>query len=598
MRHALTSSALLILLAAAAGPAAAQPSQPAGAPRPGTVVAPGTTFTPVPEGQATAPPRDTGARPAPVGTARIRGRITDQDTGQGLRRAIVSVSLRPAATPSSPLTATTDDQGRYEVRDVPAGEFGVLVRKSGYAMRGYGQRRAAEPPRFQRIAEGQTLEGIDVALQRGGVVTGRVVDEAGEPVLDGYVQVLQLRWLRGQRRAQPVSGSPTNDLGAYRIFGLTPGEYLVSAAPRGYAAELDGRTEYATIYYPGTAELAQARPLTVSASQETIADFTLAPVPVVRASGIVLDAAGKPAAVGRVMAVPRGDDTPSSFTLQRNAAIKPDGTFSVPGLTPGAWRLSTSTGFGFGPVGGTDVLAAQLDITVGDQPVEGLVLALSRGGTLRGRIVAQGGPPPDMSAFSVMARPIDVEGVILPSGPGRVNADGTFEVAGLFGRRLPMFVSGSPQSMMMGSAPAGWHLEAVLVGGRDVQDVGIEVAPGRVATADIVITREGTEMSGTVTTSKGAPVADCVVVALAEDREKWFVPSGRFFRVTRGGADGRFDLKRLPPGDYRVVALPVDRFDGEAVGDPRELERLHGIGTPVTLADREKKTLTLRLAEP
>ena len=125
-----------------------------------------------------------GQRDAKTGTARIRGRIVAADTGAPVRRAQVRITGSDLALK----TSLTDGEGRYEFRDLP----------------------------------------------RGSVIAGRIVDEFGEPIADASVTAMRSAWSNGKRRLQPAGrAAQTNDLGQYRIFGLAPGDYYVSATFRG-----------------------------------------------------------------------------------------------------------------------------------------------------------------------------------------------------------------------------------------------------------------------------------------------------------------------------------------------------------------------------
>ena len=70
-------------------------------------------------------------------------------------------------------------------------------------------------------------------MPRGSVISGRVLDEFGEPVADAMVNAMRSAWTAGRRKLQPTGRSAqTNDLGQYRIYGLPPGDYYVSATLR------------------------------------------------------------------------------------------------------------------------------------------------------------------------------------------------------------------------------------------------------------------------------------------------------------------------------------------------------------------------------
>ena len=138
---------------------------------------------------------------------------------------------------------------------------------------------------------------VDFKLMRAGVITGRVVDEAGDPVTDVQVMPVRSQSSNGERRLFPRDARPApNDLGEFRIFGLAPGRYYLSAMYRNMmGGDTDDRSGYGPTYYPGTGNMAQAERITIAAGQ-TIAgtNFTLLPIRTVRVSGIALDAQGRP----------------------------------------------------------------------------------------------------------------------------------------------------------------------------------------------------------------------------------------------------------------------------------------------------------------
>lgn len=119
------------------------------------------------------PPRD-AARP--VATARILGRVVAADTGQPLRKAQVRIAANDAKVNR---TTTTDAQGRYEFKELPAGRYTVAATKGSFVTAIYGQRRPFEPGKPVDVSAGQAFDKIDLALSRGAVITGQVVDEFG-----------------------------------------------------------------------------------------------------------------------------------------------------------------------------------------------------------------------------------------------------------------------------------------------------------------------------------------------------------------------------------------------------------------------------------
>jgi hypothetical protein len=380
------------------------------------------------------PPRDAAAPAQTVGTAIVKGVVVDAETGQPLRRASVSLFARGQREPRG---TTTNDQGGFEIRELPAGDYTVSAQKGGYVRAALGQRRQSEPGRTLTVRDGEKVDAGTIALMRGGVITGRVMDEIGEPVMDINVRVLRKVWMRGrQRLAQVNAGGQTNDLGAYRVYGLPPGEYYVSAVSRGFGrmfGQDDTAVEYAPTFFPGTTDAASARTVTVQAGQETLVDLSLIQTRVTKLTGLVMGTSGKPLAGGRVMAFRRSESEVGMPESPRGAAVRDDGSFTITGMTPGTWMLSAS-GNVFGP-SETEREFAELSVGIGEEDVSGVVLVMGRGGTVRGRVTFEGAPPADLSRLMVMSRPLEMEGPRMAGGgrPVNVNADGTFELSGLTG---------------------------------------------------------------------------------------------------------------------------------------------------------------------
>src|SRR5687767_5657876 len=174
------------------------------------------------------PPRDNAQ--AQTGTAKLSGRVIAADTGTPIRRAQININSRDAQFNRS---VTTDAEGRYELAALPPGRYRLFVNKAGYVTLEYGQARPFETGKPLDITAGEVLEKIDFSLPRGSAITGRITDEFGDPITDVQVQALRYQFLNGERQLVDAGRmAQTDDLGAYRIFGLMPGDYIVRASMR------------------------------------------------------------------------------------------------------------------------------------------------------------------------------------------------------------------------------------------------------------------------------------------------------------------------------------------------------------------------------
>lgn len=572
-----TSALLLPCLAGAAGlvatanPLAAQQIQ---------IVRPGGPGS----GQILLPPRD--AREPKTGTARIRGRVVAGDTGAPLRRAQVrtfSPELREGRI------ASTDQQGRYEIKDLPAGRYTLTANKGGFVGLQYGQRRPYEAGKPLEIKDGELVERADFSLPRGSVITGRVTDEFGEPVAEAMVQVMRYRYFEGQRRLVMVARpDQTDDIGQYRIFGLPPGDYYVSATLRsfaGFGAESEDRSGYAPTYYPGTPNLAEAQRVTVALGQELPnVGFALMPTRTARISGTAFNSEGKPVANAFVMLGEnmRGPGV-TMFMGGGGARVRPDGSFTISNVPPGEYLLEVrSMGMG---AGRDEAELASVPVTVAGDDIAGLSIVTSMGATVLGTITFDQGAEPSFTLASVqlVAQSNDGGGFRGPGGVTTVRDDWTFELRGVMG----------PRVIRAMSLPPGWTLKGVFLGGTDITDTPTEFRTSDDAAAlQVVLTNRTTEVSGGVTDDRGRVSREYVVVVFAEDSQRWGAQS-RYIKTGRPDQDGRFKIRDLPPEHYLVVA--VDYLEEGEHFDPAFLERVRSRATRVTLEEGEIKAIDLKL---
>jgi hypothetical protein len=523
------------------------------------------------------PPRD-NLTPK-VGKATLRGRVVAADSGQALRKAQVRIF---AGELRENRMTTTDADGRYEFKELPAGRYTVSANKGSYVGLSYGQQRPFEPGKPLEILEAQTVEKVDFALPRGGVITGRIVDEFGEPLADAQVAAQRYQNIGGRRRLTPA-GRPatTNDIGEFRLFAIPPGQYYLSATLRnmgGMVGDSDDRSGYAPTYFPGTSNMAEAQKVTVGLGQ-TITDLNMALMPTrtSRITGTAVDSQGRPM-VGMVMALPRGDTMMMMFGPP--GQIKPDGSFTINGLAPGTYVLQTNG------MNGSDGDSASVEVTLSGDDVDGIRLIASKPSTATGRVVIDGAAAQALrpSSLRVTLQPLVFDGPMMNmTGPVVVNDDLTFEL-----KTRP----GKMKVALAGPTP-GYSLRAVRYRGVDVTDSGIEFrANENLTDIELELTNRVTELSGIVTTARGEALKDYSVIVFAQDHDKW-QPGSRYVRSGRPDQDGRFKMSGLPPGEYHVVAL--DYLDADGWTEPEYLERLRGKATSVSINEGETKSVDLKI---
>jgi sarcosine oxidase gamma subunit len=589
------TTVLLVLFSSGLSAQSQVPTAP-GSPVPGV---------PAPGQPGGLPPRDAVAGPeSATGTGIIRGQVVALETGRPLSR----VQVRAQAQGPPPLTRVTitDDDGRFELAELPAREFTVTASRGGYVTLQYGQRRPFEPGRPITLAAGETIGDIRFALPRGGVIAGQVVDEFGEPVTGATVQVSRYRFVNGERVLASVasSGSPlsggTDDRGEFRVFGLPPGDYFVSAelpAPLGALASTDRPPGYMATYYPGAVSVASAEQVRVGVGGETggIA-IALLPSRTATLSGVVVDPEGRP--VQAQLSV-RESVGGTGFRSRGAGTSAADGTFSIPGLPPGEYTvearlgsgaaaLSSLLSSGSASIAGVPSSVGSIDVVVTGADLPGLLVQIATPVTVSGRVLIAGAPPPEG-----LIRPADVRmtSVAVPrtlggsAGTATVAADWTFEMQGLTGRRR-----------LQVQLPSSWSLRRILHTGQDITDSSIDFSRGGLDGVVVELTQEVTTISGRVTDARGDTSRDFAVIVFADDPERWAPPS-RYIRAVRPDQSGEFHVRGLPPGRYNAVALDYLEDGAEADRDRLERIRQSGIATSINLQEGETRALALRLYE-
>jgi hypothetical protein len=552
------------------------------------------------------PSRDTPAQPsaqvAPKG--RMTGRVLAADTGRPVRRARVALA---GAAIQGGRGALTDDEGLFELSELPEGRYTLTAGKTGFITLAYGQRRPLQAGMPIQLADGQQLTGLDFRLPRGSVIAGHVFDESGDPLPGASVRVLRYEYAQGNRQLVPVGAAQTDDLGAYRVWGLNPGDYFVSAVtpnfgpggrgfPGGGAFGRGGRgpgaagpTEaeqvgYAPTFYPGVPSVGEARPVTVGLSLEVPSiDFGILLVRTARVSGRVTNPDGTATTAGTVMLVPETGGGPGRGGGGANFAsrIEWDGAFAMAGVAPGRYVIRAR---------GEDTVEPQFalqPITVGDTDLTNLTVILAPAASVSGTVTfqnTQGQQPPDPGQVRVAAPLVD-QVDFGPNATARVERSGTFALRG---------IQAGTHLFRTQSAPRGWTLTSVLVNGRDMIDTPLDLRTGQALTGvTLVFTDRLTEVNGTIADDRGTPITDYTLLAFPEDQQLWRAQS-RHIMTTRPDQNGKYQMRGLPPGRYYLVA--VDPAEQGEWFEPAYLAAHVAAASRFELAEGDVKTQNFALS--
>jgi hypothetical protein len=499
------------------------------------------------------PPRDrpNGPPPMPAGTASIKGRVVDAQTGAAVPRAKVRLNWMGPAIQRPPVT--TDDSGSFAFTGLPAGGFTLTVDKATYLSARYpegGQtlRTLSKP---LTLTDGQVVNNVSVTLYHGSAIAGRVVDAHGDPVEMAQVQALRLP-KSGRGRPQAGNMTSSNDLGEFRLARLQPGKYLVLVMPTrrdmfvmpgGSVERLEA--EPIATYYPGVLAIDQAQPIAVERGVSvTGMEIAVIEGAAAQVSGTLVDASGQPVTRGGMVSVrPIVKDVAGSGLGSSGTSSRPDGTFQLK-LSPGEYELEgrlMQMGPGGPPPGGpgsTEQFGSVRLTVSGD--VTGVTIPLGPGATVTGRIVFDG-----TEAMPAVPTNTNGPGRVMftsPDGPGcrsgrsEIAADWTFIVEGVFGNCMARFNGGIGR----------WNVKAITHEGKDLMDRAVRFEQGQqLKDVEVILTDKRTELTLHVADEHGTPTREYAAILFSTDKARW-TENSRYVRTYMPPSEQM--LSMMPPG--------------------------------------------------
>ena len=509
----------------------------------------------------------------------ISGAVQDAGTGDPIRNAIVSSRLVNGARY---VKTRTDQQGRYRLRSLEPGPYVLQAEHPAYLWHSTVVRsdvRAAEK-----------LTGVDFRLERPGVVSGRVTDEHGDPMIGARVQAHRIGRRDGRVAIVGGRGEASDDRGEFRILSLEPGRYVLSAThssgsvgdhewqpalddPEGSRLQMS----YVRTYYPGALRWKEAVVFDVAAGQELQGlHVNMTPQRSLSISGQV---SGLPAG-NRRMAQPTlrsiEDDGPMAdyeMTLWGH-----DGSFAFRGLTPGEYVLTARMDY---PPGVNKNAWLRFEIT--DRPLEGLELQLRDGIAVQGSVTWETDSADTVVQGHVWFYPKGISATQFDTAAQPDSGD--FVLNGVLPWTYRVESSGHDPS---GKSPP-FFLSELRVGGVRLEKHELTIGESPPQDIEIVLARSA-RISGIVLDENGNPAPGAVIL-LAYDSTDWAFDRPAAVTDQRGG----FQMQGYLPGSRVLYAL--DRFDSES-DDPETLKRLlQGKGTKLEVEKAGEHEIRLKLVE-
>ena len=494
----------------------------------------------------------------------------------------VYVRLQNADDRTRSVTVVTDTSGHFVLPGIDPGRYNLSATRLNYVTAEYGQRKPEGPGAILTLRAGQRMTDLVFRMIPSAVIAGHITDEDGEPLPRVRVSAQRESYEKGKRKLTPSASAETDDLGGYRLYGLPPGRYFVSAVYTSWAQEgfeFGGGDEtpqsqgYAKLYYPGVPEAFKASAITVKSGEEiSSTDMLMRQVAVFAVRGHVYNMiTQKPGTGSFILLMPRGDNGDFDSGYQRRVD-KPDGTFTIPDVVPGSYSFAAAY------IDDGKVYATNFPVEVGNADVEGVSATITQGVTIGGQIVWEGKPSLEKDDLYVSPRLLDDQ---LSFGNRiRVNQTYTFALKDMGEGTYHLDLEGLGKDC---------YVKDMQFGQSSVIDDGFTVARSNNGSLQVIVSSRGARIQGSVVDQDGLPAAGVFTVLIPSDkaqRSKW-----RLYKQQNTDQYGRFDLRGVAAGDY--LLLSWDEVEEGAWGDPEFLKPFEKKAEKISIQDGDAKTVNL-----
>ncbi len=455
-------------------------------------------------------------------------------------------------------TATSDRDGRFTFANVTPGPYTVRVQKDGYFGRPEGGNYPATAAIHVSVVAKETKDA-SLSMIPGALIGGRVFGADGQLLSNAIVNALRVSYPLGYAVLEGQVSKGTDDRGDFRLFWLPPGDYYLTAEPPRAAPTPGGAPAGQGIktFYPGVTAVTEAKMVSIKGGEETLGmDIVIRPISLFKVSGQVsslipppapqLDAPAVNAAV-LVLLSPDGnapDDTKQVGTVP---LLPTNGQFEIPVL-PGIYDLFARVPDAASQAaGGAPQAWGRARLDVRDTNINNVLITIPPSVEVKGTVTAPGGRIP--GAIRIQLMPDEPSAAKIPayqqvsrrSVP--VNAEGAFSVTAVpEGRFRISSVAGLPQDM---------YLADVRQNAQSVFDSGFDVNARNTNPVEVVLGSGAGTVNGVVMDGPTKVVAGATVVLIPEARRR---DNRALYVLANSDATGRFTLRGVAPGDYKVFA--------------------------------------------
>jgi hypothetical protein len=450
--------------------------------------------------------------------------------------------------------AISDRDGHFSIATIRPGAYMVRMERTGFL---FGAVKiSGVPVSIVTIRAGQQLTGFTVELAPPAILSGRVLDDLGDPVQDVSVVRIDVDEDPARFSMHPAS-MPTDDRGEFRIVA-PPGRYYLQTSNSGSRINKEASEQrdgvaiapLRSTYYPSSILKGRATPVEAVAGKETSGlEIRMLRQAAASISGIVR---GVPDPALRPSVVIRWSTTPGGYTFSRSIPTNAEGRFVIQDAQTGDYQLYASWS------GKPPMVSAVTNLRIADagvDNVDNIELTLGPAGEVAGVVQVEGDAP----GVDAPKRIVRLESIIgyspmQPSG-GDTDSRGAFTLSGIAPSRYRVLVTPLPDN---------GYVKKLVVDDTDTPDGMLDMSTAaRSARIKVLVARDGAQIAGRVLDEKGEGNPGGFVLLSPVPVPKEITREN----TARSGTDGAYSFKSLPPGKYRILAIDPFRNAGSSFSE-------------------------------